>query len=182
VRKLTHEELLARRLTVEESAQVHRHAVTVVLQDIRSMYNVGSIFRTADAMRIERLVLTGYTPSPPRAEIKKTALGADETVPWVYERDIFVALNAERSQGSLLVALELTTNSVPISTLSTFSTLFPATTPRITLVLGNEISGVSDDVLAICDASVEIPMEGVKHSLNVAVAAGIAMYEAIKCR
>lgn len=158
---------------------MHRHTVTVVLQDIRSMYNVGSIFRTADAMRIERLILTGYTPAPPRPEIKKTALGADETVPWTYERDIFVALNAERARGSHLIALELTSTSVPISTLST---LFPATPSRITLVLGNEISGVSDDVLAICDASVEIPMEGVKHSLNVAVAAGIAMYEAIKCR
>ncbi|CAN5466173.1 RNA methyltransferase [soil metagenome] len=179
MRKLTHEELLARRLTVAEASTVRRHAVTVVLQDIRSMYNVGSIFRTADAMRIERLILTGYTPTPPRPEIKKTALGADETVPWLYEGDIFVALEAERARGSVLVALELTTTSVPISTLSTLS---PTTPSRITLVLGNEISGVSDDVLAMCDISVEIPMEGVKHSLNVAVAAGIAMYEAIRCR
>jgi 23S rRNA (guanosine2251-2'-O)-methyltransferase len=179
VRKLTHEELLARRLTVAEASTVPRHAVTVVLQDIRSMYNVGSIFRTADAMRIERIILTGYTPTPPRPEIKKTALGADETVPWSYEGDIFVALAAERARGSRIVALELTTTSLPISSLATVS---PATPSPITLVLGNEISGVSDDVLAVCDASVEIPMEGVKHSLNVAVAAGIALYEAIQCR
>lgn len=179
VRKLTHDELLARRLTPAEAATLPRHPVIVVLQDIRSMYNVGSIFRTADAMRIEQLVLTGYTPTPPRTEIAKTALGADSTVPWIYAPDVLEALQALRARGSALVALELTTTSVPISSLST---LLPANSTSIALVLGNELSGVSDAVLSICDGSVEIPMHGVKHSLNVAVAAGIALYEAITCR
>jgi tRNA G18 (ribose-2'-O)-methylase SpoU len=143
------------------------------------MYNVGSIFRTADAMRVERVILTGYTPQPPRPEISKTALGADLTVPWSYERSITDAIVALRHGGTTVIAVELTTTSVPVANLST---LLPAASPSCALVLGNELTGVSDEVLALCDGAVEIPMYGVKHSLNVAVAAGIALYEAIACR
>lgn len=169
MRKLSHAELVDRRLTPDEAPSIRRHPVTVVLQDIRSMYNVGSIFRSADAFRIQRLVLTGYTPAPPRAEIHKTALGADGTVPWIAIRDTMEAIELMKTDGLRIFAVELTDSPRPVDTLVADD--YPCA-----LVLGNEISGVSNDVLAVCDGSLEIPMHGVKHSLNVAVAAGIAMY------
>lgn len=173
MRKLSHEELLAQRLTVAEALATVRHPVIGLLEDIRSLYNVGSCFRTADAMLLERLILTGYTPTPPRKEISKTALGATETVPWEFIKDGAEAVALLQSQGYRTYALELTDSSLQLG-----STGLPP--GPIAFVAGNEITGVSAATLAACDGSLEIPMHGVKHSLNVAVAFGIAAWELVK--
>jgi 23S rRNA (guanosine2251-2'-O)-methyltransferase len=172
IRKLSHDELLKHRLTKEEAGEVTRHPVSLLLHNIRSLYNVGSMFRTADAALAEKLYLCGYTPYPPRKEIEKTALGAVETVPWEYSADTVETVLRLRSEGIHVFALEQTSHSQPIISLETRS--FP-----LCLVLGNEITGVDDDVLSVCDGAVDIPMYGVKHSLNVSVSAGIALYEAV---
>jgi tRNA G18 (ribose-2'-O)-methylase SpoU len=172
-RKLRHDELLAQRLTPEAARNEARHPVSLLLYNIRSLYNVGSIFRTADSALVEKLYLCGYTPHPPRKEIEKTALGAVDTVPWEYVADAKTCISALREQGIKVFALEMTTESRSLYTLE--KTDFP-----MCLVLGNEITGVDDDVLECCDGAVDIPMYGVKHSLNVSVAAGVAVFEAVR--
>lgn len=173
MRKLTHRELVEQRLSEAEASTAPRFPVIVVLDDIRSLYNVGSIFRSADAFRVQQLVLTGFTPTPPRKEIAKTALGADTTVPWIYVPTAAEAVTSLRANGTRVLAVELTEGALPIGELGTGNR-------ELALVLGNELSGVKQDVLDLCDDAVMIPMFGVKHSLNVAVAAGIAMYEAVR--
>ncbi|MCO6465349.1 MAG: hypothetical protein J5I53_01915 [Bradyrhizobiaceae bacterium] len=173
MRRFTHEELVAQRLQPSALASTPRHPITVIVQDVRSRYNVGSIFRSADAFRIHELILCGYTPSPPSTEISKTALGSELTVPYRHVRDIHQALDDVENAGWKTFALELATPSTEISKLT------PSHFP-LALILGNELEGVSADVLERCKGSLHIPMHGVKHSLNVAVAAGIAMYEAVR--
>jgi 23S rRNA (guanosine2251-2'-O)-methyltransferase len=173
MRKLIHAEILERRLTPDEALASARHPVIGVLENVRSLYNVGSCFRTADAMLLERLVLTGYTPAPPRSEIAKTALGATETVPWEHESDVIAAVRRLRDEGVAVYALEITEGSTPIDAVPALR--FPAA-----LVVGNEIAGVSQAVLEHCDGALEIPMYGVKHSLNVAVAFGIGVWELVR--
>lgn len=173
MRKLTHQELLEQRITVQQAQIVPRHPIRLLVEDVRSLYNVGSMFRTADSFLIDRVILTGYTPTPPRKEISKTALGADETVPWSWYATTPEAIAAQRADGYHVVALELTTTAQPMSTID--PTLYP-----ICIVVGNELTGIHADTLAQCDASVMIPMFGVKHSLNVAVATGIALYELVR--
>lgn len=171
--RLPHDELLARRLTVDEALAARRHPVVAVLENVRSLYNVGSCFRTADAMLLERLVLTGYTPHPPRPEIDKTALGATSTVPWRYEHDTATAINGLKEEGYTIVAVEIAEEAMPLDGES-----LPGS--PVALVFGNELGGVSDAALALCDSAVAIPMYGVKHSLNVAVAFGIATWEFVR--
>ena len=176
MRKLIHAEILERRITTEEALAAGRHPVVGVLEDIRSLYNVGSCFRTADAMLLRKLVLTGYTPSPPRKEITKTALGATESVPWEYIRDPVEAVRHLKQEGYRVYALEIADTSIPLDRLDGIE--FP-----LALVVGNEIAGVGDATLAECDGAIEIPMHGVKHSLNVAVAFGIATWKLVeKCK
>lgn len=171
-RKLRHDELLEQRLTIESAQASKRHPVSLLAYNIRSLYNIGSLFRTADAALAEKLYLCGYTPHPPRKEIEKTALGAVDTVPWEYAQDAKELIKRLRSEGIRVFALEMTTESRSVYSLE--KTDFP-----MCLVLGNEITGVDDDVLALCDGAIDIPMYGVKHSLNVSVAAGIALFEAV---
>lgn len=173
MRRLTHAELSEQRLPTSD-ASLPRHNITVVLQDVRSRYNVGSIFRSADAFLISQLILTGYTPQPPSTEIQKTALGSVESVPYSHVPNIHDALDRLLADGWNLFALELATPSTPLAQLQ------PGHYP-LALILGNELDGVSEDVLARCSGALHIPMHGIKHSLNVAVAAGIAMYEAVRC-
>jgi len=147
-----------------------RHAMPVVaiLENIRSLWNVGSIFRSADAAGVERLVLAGFTGRPPRAEISKTALGAEESVPWEEAPSAAEAVKRLRADGRFIIALERTPASVPIDEAEI---RFPAA-----LVLGNEVAGLGPEVLAASGLVCHIPMHGVKGSLNVAVAAGVAFY------
>jgi 23S rRNA (guanosine2251-2'-O)-methyltransferase len=170
--KRTYNELLELRLKEDEVQSTKRHPVTVILDNIRSLYNVGSIFRTADAMWIEELILCGFTPSPPRKEIEKTALGAIHTVPWRYIDSAVSAVKEMKAKGKTCFAVELTQHSRPHTTLT------PNDYPCC-LVLGNELTGIQDSVLSECNSALEIPMFGTKHSLNVAVAGGIIMTEAV---
>ena len=170
MRKLTHSEIAAKRSALESLPSAARLPVTVVVDSVRSLYNVGSIFRTSDGVLLEKLVLTGFTPVPPRKEIEKTALGATQSVPWEYVRDPLRAIEAAKGTGRKIFCLELTDHDIP------YYDVPPADFP-LCLVIGNEISGVSKAVLAACHLGLEIPQFGIKQSLNVAVAYGIAVFE-----
>lgn len=173
MRKLPHQEILGERLTVEEAQTVSRHPVSLLLYNVRSLYNVGSIFRTCDAARAEELILCGFTPHPPRREIAKTALGAVETVPWRYFSSTIQAIQSLRSERKRIFALEITDKKRQYTNLR--SDEFP-----MVIILGNELVGIDQQILDLCDDAIEIPMFGVKHSLNVAVAAGIVLFEAVQ--
>jgi len=170
MRKLTFEEIASKRATLESVGGVPPLPVTVLVESVRSLYNVGSIFRTSDAARIEKLFLTGYTTYPPRKEIEKTALGATASVPWEHAKDPVALASRLKNSGLRLCALELTDHSV------SYDSLTPADFP-LCLVIGNELTGVSPKLLQECDVAIEIPMGGIKHSLNVAVAYGVAVFE-----
>ncbi|MCU0452194.1 MAG: RNA methyltransferase [Bacteroidetes bacterium] len=167
MRKLTFDEIQHRRRPSEAGLKP-RLPVRAILNNVRSIYNVGSIFRSADAFWLEELILTGYTPRPPRREIDKTALGATKTVPWSYIQDPSEAVRRCRVEGWEVWAVEQTTHSVPLP-------VEISSGRKIALVFGNEVSGIDGAVLESCDRAVEIPMHGTKHSLNVAVAFGIAL-------
>ncbi|OGU60683.1 MAG: RNA methyltransferase [Ignavibacteria bacterium GWF2_33_9] len=173
MRKLLYEEILAERHTVDTVKETLRHPVHVILHNIRSSYNVGSIFRTSDSALVSGMTLCGFTPHPPSKEISKTALGSLETVPWTYEKDILKAIQHEKDSGRKVFAVELTDKK------KLYTDLVLADYP-LTLVLGNEISGIDDAVIDACDDSLEIPMFGLKHSLNVSVAAGIVIFESVR--
>jgi 23S rRNA (guanosine2251-2'-O)-methyltransferase len=177
MKKLTHDEISKNRSTLETLHKVKKLPVYVVLNSIRSNYNVGSIFRTSDGAMIEKLYLCGYTPYPPREgttlgkkEILKTALGSTESVKWEYVKDPKGIILKLKEKGIKVCALELTSASKPYYKID--SNDFP-----ICLLVGNEITGVSQELLDICDYSIEIPQYGIKQSLNVAVAYGIAVFE-----
>jgi tRNA G18 (ribose-2'-O)-methylase SpoU len=171
LRKLSGAEM--QRLSPEEFQKAPKHPIYVMLQNIRSMWNVGSIFRTCDAARIEQIIITGYTATPPRKEIEKTALGATETVKWTYFQNPLDAMAWLKAKGVRLCALEITDSSRP------YDAVQPDEFP-LCLIVGNEVTGIDDEVLAACDFAIEIPQYGVKHSLNVAVAVGIALFELVK--
>ncbi len=173
MRKLTHEEVGKKRISVEESKTVKRNPVYVMCDNIRSIYNVGSIFRTSDAALIEKLYLTGYTPHPPRPEIEKVALGSTKSVPWEYIQNPAEAISELKSKGVKIVSLEIAENSRNYADLE--SNDFP-----LCLILGNELSGVSNELIELSDFSIEIPQYGFKHSMNVAVAYGIAVFEMVR--
>jgi len=173
VRKLTHDEITSLRLPRDRAASAQRSPVLGLLDNIRSLYNVGSIFRTSDGALVQGLYLCGYTPHPPRKEIEKTALGTTLTVPWKYFRDPLEAVQEARSRGARICVLELTTGSVPYYTARRSD--FP-----LCLVVGNEIMGVSPSLVAQADMAIEIPMYGTKQSLNAAVAYGIALFELLR--
>lgn len=143
--------------------------VIVILENIRSLWNVGSIFRTSDAAGVDEIVLAGYTGRPPRDEITKTALGAEQVVPWREAATAFDAIEELRGRGTCIVALEHTKESVP---LAEAELKFPCA-----LVLGNEVAGLTEEVIRAADLVCHLPMHGLKSSLNVAVAAGVALYE-----
>ncbi len=144
-----------------------------LLDNIRSLYNVGSAFRTSDGALIRKLYLCGYTPHPPRKEIEKTALGSTKSVAWEYHADPLVAIAVVKAEGARVCVLEQTTQSTPYYNVSKKD--FP-----ICLIVGNEITGVSPQVIAAADMAIDIPMYGVKQSLNAAVAYGIALFELVK--
>jgi len=173
VRKLTHEELLARSVPPGEASTRPRTPIAGMLDNIRSLYNVGSMFRTSDGAFVRRLYLCGYTPAPPRGEIDKTALGATATVPWLHFPDPLAALAHARADGMQICVLEHTTKSVPVYDVPRGA--FP-----LCLVVGNELTGVSRAVIEAADMAVEIPMHGVKQSLNAGVAYGVALFELMR--
>ena len=170
MKKLTHDEIGLNRHSPESIPPSDRLPFVGLLDNVRSLYNVGSIFRTSDGALIRKLILTGFTPPPPRREIEKTALGSTRSIPWEYHSSPAEPLRQLKAEGFRLCSLEQTDSSIPYTKLKREQ--FP-----LCLIVGNEINGVSADVLSLCDLSVEIPMFGTKHSLNVAVAYGIVLFE-----
>lgn len=171
VRKLKNIEL--NRLDVDEFRKSKKFPVCVLLDNIRSMHNVGSIFRTSDALNVEKLLLCGITGTPPHREIHKTALGAEESMEWEYYKEATEALLAYKRQGYCILALEQTENSLDIMHFT------PPEQPLL-LILGNEVEGVSDALLQHCDEVLEIPQFGTKHSFNVSVTGAIALWELLR--
>ena len=172
MRKLTMEEL--NRKSVDEFKESEKHPVIAVLENIRSAYNVGSVFRTADAFLIESIYITGYTAKPPHKEITKTALGAQETVDWNYFQKTKEAIEELKKNGYKVYAVEQVTESISLKKIHNLPV------EKIAFIFGNEVSGVEHETISLCDGCVEIPQFGMKHSLNISVAAGIVLWEAVK--
>jgi 23S rRNA (guanosine2251-2'-O)-methyltransferase len=162
------------RISPEEFKQSEKKPVIAVLENIRSAYNVGSVFRTADAFLLEAIYITGYTCTPPHKEIKKTALGAEDTVDWKHFANADAAIIALKEKGYKVYAVEQVVNSISLQNLSLKEN------KKIAFVFGNEVSGVELTTIAQCDGCVEIPQFGTKHSLNIATAAGVVLWEATR--
>ena len=175
IRKLTTEEIFNRQPNLNQVKKLQRSPLFALIENIRSMYNVGSIFRSSDAINLSQLYLSGFTAKPPRKEIDKTALGATESVPWEYVTETLPLIDELKNRQVEIVVVEHTDKSVNYADIQYN---FPAC-----FIFGNEVEGVSDDMVIRADKVVELPMLGIKHSLNVAVAYGIIMYDAFnKCR
>ena len=172
MRKLTMEEL--NRKSVEEFKVSGKNKVIAVLENIRSAYNVGSVFRTADAFLIESVFITGYTATPPHKEIAKTALGAQESVDWKYFKTTKEAIGNLKTDHYKIFAVEQVTHSISLENIAELPF------DKMAFILGNEVTGVDQETLSLCDGCIEIPQFGMKHSLNISVAAGIVLWEAIK--
>jgi len=172
VQKLKLEEL--NRIDVETFKKVKKIPLVIILDNIRSMHNVGAAFRTADAFLIEKIILCGITPQPPHREIHKAALGATESVDWSHESDINAAISDYKSQGYEIIGIEQTSDSRMITDFSIDKS------KKYALILGNEVEGISDEALPNIDTFLEIPQLGTKHSLNVSVCGGIVMWEFAK--
>ncbi|MCB0737580.1 MAG: RNA methyltransferase [Bacteroidetes bacterium] len=169
MRKLKLQEL--NRLNVEEYQKTQKIPLVLVLDNIRSMQNVGSLFRTADGFAVEKIVLCGITAQPPHRDIQRAALGATESVDWSYIENVAEACSSLKKEGYQILALEQTSNS---QFLKDFE---PKPSTKYALVVGNEVDGVSDSVLHLVDQALEIEQFGTKHSFNVGVAAGMAIYQ-----
>ncbi len=168
MRKITNDEL--GRPTVEEFAQMPKMSLTVVLDNIRSLQNVGSFFRTADAFAVERLALCGITATPPNRDIHKTALGAEMSVAWSYHRTTAECIEELHAAGYRVLAVEQVEGAVMLDELRVERGV------KYALVFGNEVAGVDQSVVDMCDGSVEIPQVGTKHSLNVSVSGGVVLW------
>lgn len=164
------------RKTVEEFKQSEKNNLVIVLDNIRSMHNVGSVFRTADAFLAEAICLCGYTPQPPHRDIQKTALGATETVDWYYSSETTTAVQQLKEKGYSIFAVEQAAGSLPLHQFTA------ASHTKLAIVFGNEVQGVNTDILPYCDGCIEIPQFGMKHSLNISVAAGIVIYKLSEMR
>jgi len=168
MRKLKLEEL--NRVDVEAFKKQKKAGISVVLDNIRSAHNVGSIFRTCDGFAVEHIYLCGITAQPPHKEINKTAIGATMSVDWSHNEDIKSVIKKLRTQGYTILGIEQTTDTIYLQDLQI------APDKKYAIILGNEVDGVSDEAIALLDQAVEIPQHGTKHSFNVSVCAGICLY------
>jgi len=162
------------RLTIEEFKEQPKTSLVVVLDNVRSLHNVGSVFRTADAFLVETVYLCGITSTPPHAEIHKTALGAENTVNWKYFENTHVAIAELKAQGYIIFAIEQAVGSTMLPDLKLDAS------KKYAVILGNEVKGVQQSVVDACDGCIEIPQFGTKHSLNVSVTGGIIIWEFFK--
>ncbi|MBX2961421.1 MAG: RNA methyltransferase [Cyclobacteriaceae bacterium] len=169
MKKLKLEEL--GRISVDQFKDAEKLPVCIVLDNVRSLHNVGSAFRTADAFRIEKIYLTGITGTPPNREIHKTALGATASVDWEYVEKPELAVKQLKNSGYTIAVIEQTNASIPLQTFT------PAGNAKLCLVFGNEINGVSEEVIELADVALEIPQSGTKHSLNISVCVGIVVWD-----
>jgi len=168
VKKLKLDEL--GRMSVDDFKASAKMPVCIVLDNVRSMHNVGSVFRTADAFKIAQVHLAGITAQPPHREIEKTALGATSSVDWIYHERTADVISGLKAAGWKIVVVEQTSQSVPLQNVNV------SPSEKICLVFGNEINGVSEDVLPMADIAIEIPQSGTKHSLNISVCVGIVVW------
>ncbi len=176
MRKLTMDEL--GRKSVEDFKMANKKPIVVVMDNIRSMHNVGSVFRTSDGFLIDGICLCGFTPQPPHRDIHKTALGSTETVDWVYYENTVNAVHDLKAKGFKVFAIEQTEGSI---SLEKFKQIHPeAIAHPMAFIFGNEVDGVDQNVIALCDGVIEIPQWGMKHSLNISVAAAIVLWEFVR--
>jgi 23S rRNA (guanosine2251-2'-O)-methyltransferase len=161
------------RKSVEDFKEAEKMPVIAVLENVRSAYNVGSVFRTADAFLLQAIYICGYTAKPPHKEIKKTALGSEDTVHWNHFANAEAAIKQLKQEGFKVYAVEQTENSISLEKFERKAE------DKVALVFGNEVSGVEQSTILLCDGSIEIPQLGMKHSLNISVAAGIVLWEMV---
>lgn len=171
MRKLKNSEL--ERLSVEEYREVAKTPITVVLDNVRSCNNIGSVFRTSDALLIEKVLLCGITATPPNKDIHKTALDAEKSVPWEYFEETEEAVLKLKEAGYRVFAVEQVENSISLPDFT------PAKDEKLALVFGNEVKGVQQSVVDSCDGAIEIPQYGTKHSFNISVSAGIVLWDLV---
>ncbi|HEX5655456.1 MAG TPA: RNA methyltransferase [Chitinophagaceae bacterium] len=174
MRKLSMPEL--GRKTVEEFRDSDKIPIVVVLENIRSAYNVGSVFRTSDAFLVEAIYIIGYSAKPPHKEIRKTALGAEETVSWKYFKTSGEAIRDLREKGYGVYAAEQAEGSYKLNAIGFENG------EKIAVIFGNEVTGVEQSTILLCDGCIEIPQLGMKHSLNIATAAGVVLWELVRSR
>lgn len=167
--KLSMDEL--HRISVEEFKAADKLPLTVVLDNVRSQNNIGSVFRTSDAFRVERICLCGICSTPPHRDIHKTALGAEESVAWSYHEETADCIQALKAEGYKIYAVEQVDDSMKLDALP------ESLGERVAVVFGNEVEGVQEELLPLCDGSIEIPQQGTKHSLNISCAAAIVLWE-----
>ena len=172
MKKLSMDEL--QRSSIEDFKNSGKHPLVVVLDSVRSMSNVGSIFRTCDGFAVEKLFLCGITAQPPHKEITKTALGATESVNWEYRQDVVELVNQLKNDHYKVFLIEQTDNSIMLDQYQY------QPQDKIAIVLGNEVFGVDEKLLSLCDGVIEIPQYGTKHSFNVTIAGGIVIWEMVK--
>ena len=171
MRKLKNSEL--DRLSVDEYKEIVKTPITVVLDNIRSCNNIGSVFRTSDALLIENVVLCGITATPPNKDIHKTALDAEKSVPWEYFEETEIAVQRLKESGYRVFAVEQVENSISLPDFT------PEKDQKLALVFGNEVKGVQQSVIDLCDGAIEIPQYGTKHSFNISVSAGIVLWDLV---
>ena len=169
MRKLKNSEL--DRLSVEDFKLVKKTPLIIILDNIRSLNNIGSVFRTSDAFLIEKIYLCGITATPPHKDIHKTALGSTETVDWEYTEDTLVLVKKLQSQNIKVIAIEQAENAIMLNDFN------PEKNKTYALVFGNEVKGVSQGVVSASDLVIEIPQFGTKHSLNISVSAGVVIWD-----
>jgi len=169
MRKINNDELT--RLSVEDFREADKMPLVVVLDHIRSCNNVGSVFRTSDALLVSKICLCGITAQPPDREIHKTALGAEDSVDWEYFKTTQEAVEMLRNDGYTIIAIEQVEQSIPLNE------YMPEEGEKLALIFGNEVKGVQQEVVNLCDKTIEIPQYGTKHSFNIAVSAGIVLWD-----
>jgi tRNA G18 (ribose-2'-O)-methylase SpoU len=169
MRKLKTEEL--GRVGIEDFKNQEKLPLVVILDNVRSMHNIGSIFRTSDGFAIEKIYLCGITAQPPHREIEKTALGATQSVEWIYFEDVCEAINRLKKDGYTIIAIEQAENSTMLNNYQ------PDKSQKFALIFGNEVNGVSDEAMNKIDTCIEIPQFGTKHSFNIVVSAGIVLWD-----
>lgn len=171
MRKLKNSEL--DRLSVDEYKEVAKTPITVILDNVRSCNNIGSVFRTSDALLIEKVILCGITATPPNTEIHKTALDAEKSVPWEYYAETESAVDELKLNGYQVFAVEQVENSIMLPDFK------PSKDQKLALIFGNEVKGVQQKVIDLCDGAIEIPQYGTKHSFNISVSAGIVLWDLV---
>ena len=168
MKKLKNSEL--DRISIEEFKKSKKIPITILLENIRSAHNIGSVFRTADSFLINEIILCGISAQPPNKDIRKTALGSSESVEWKYERNIDVAIQKLKDEGNKIISIEQTTNSISLENFK------PSNNSKYAINFGNEVNGIEQRTIDLSDMAIEIPQYGTKHSLNISVAAGIIIW------